>query len=84
MPKEIAGNFTKEDVTAAREFGQYINEYANWNINTKILLKITRMLAWYNKIISKMEGHIFEIEKVIDNRTDEEKKQQEESEKGGK
>jgi len=71
-------HFTKEDVSSAKELALYINEYANWNINTKILLKITRMLAWYNKIIPKMEGHIFEIKKVIDNRTDEEKKNHEE------
>ena len=72
--EQLKNSFTEQDVKNAQEFALHIHEYAEWNVKTKALLKITRLLAWYNSLPAKIEGHIFELKDVIDNRTDEEKK----------
>lgn len=72
--ENMKNNFTEQDVTNARQFAAFVTEYAKWDVSTSELFKITKMFAWYNSLPAKIEAHIMELKRVIDNRTDEEKK----------
>lgn len=58
--------FTKEQVAAAREFGDFLNRKAKFDgLSIADTLQLVKHLQNYNKFVTTMEEHIFQVEKVV-------------------
>ena len=57
--------FLSEDVQKARAFGEFIGRFATWTLGTNDAIALTKHLAWYNTMVTKVEDHVMELQKVI-------------------
>ena len=57
--------FLSEDVQKARAFGEFIGRFATWTFGTNDAIALTKHLAWYNTMVTKVEDHVMELQKVI-------------------
>jgi hypothetical protein len=56
--------FLSEDVQKAQAFGEFLHKHAKWELATPDVLQLNKHFAWFNYMVTKINDHVLELQKV--------------------